>query len=239
MASIASDEDVFAQFKEESWKQYVRMWYQFIWEFRVTYTKHKSVWCVRSNTAKDVFREMGIPRLTITQASGLAHDKHTQVTRYNETTKDRGIQSKLAANELVFWQEAELESDSDSEHQEMLRQENKEVVERGNEVLADQWKEEDWKTFTSDSTQKIRNKNDVGLGTLPPNLFHLQSGLLRMVLSLPFEWLAAIFAGQDGYAPGALVPLQWLFRYKDGPAGLCIHRCVAGHVQWGQLKNVP
>ncbi len=102
MASIASDEDVFAQFKEESWKQYVRMWYQFIWEFRVTYTKHKSVWCVRSNTAKDVFREMGIPRLTITQASGLAHDKHTQVTRYNETTKDRGIQSKLAANELVF-----------------------------------------------------------------------------------------------------------------------------------------
>ncbi len=80
-----------------------------------------------------------------------------------------------------------MESDSDSEHQEMLRQENKEVVERGNEVLADQWKEEDWKTFTSDSTQKIRNKNDVGLGTLPPNLFHLQSGLLRMVLSLPFE----------------------------------------------------
>jgi hypothetical protein len=45
-----------------------------------------------------------------------------------------------------------LESDSDSEHQEMLHQENKEVVERGNEVLADQWKEEDRKTFTSDST---------------------------------------------------------------------------------------
>ncbi len=29
MASIASDEDVFAQFKEESRKQYVRMWSQF------------------------------------------------------------------------------------------------------------------------------------------------------------------------------------------------------------------
>jgi hypothetical protein len=29
MASIASDEDVFAQFKQESRKQYVRMWSQF------------------------------------------------------------------------------------------------------------------------------------------------------------------------------------------------------------------
>jgi hypothetical protein len=29
MASIASDEDMFAQFKVESWKQYVRMWSQF------------------------------------------------------------------------------------------------------------------------------------------------------------------------------------------------------------------
>jgi hypothetical protein len=29
MASIASDEDVFAQFKQESCKQYVRMWSQF------------------------------------------------------------------------------------------------------------------------------------------------------------------------------------------------------------------
>ncbi len=29
MASIASDEEVFAQFKEESRKQYVRMWSQF------------------------------------------------------------------------------------------------------------------------------------------------------------------------------------------------------------------
>jgi hypothetical protein len=29
MAFIASDEDVFAQFKQETWKQYVRMWSQF------------------------------------------------------------------------------------------------------------------------------------------------------------------------------------------------------------------
>jgi hypothetical protein len=119
---------------------------------------------------------MGIPRLTIqevrrdvvtkmldlklppTVPTGMSHGHGTQVIHYDENTEERGIQSKLAANEQVFRQEADLDSDSDSEHQEMLRKENNEVIEGGIEVLADKWKDEDWKNFTTDSTGRSGKK---------------------------------------------------------------------------------
>jgi hypothetical protein len=96
----------------------------------------------RSNIAKEVCQAMGIPRLTIqevrrdlatkmldlnlppTVPTGMSHGHGTQVIHYDEKTEERGIQSKLAANEQVFRQEADLDSDSDSEHQEMLRKKN-------------------------------------------------------------------------------------------------------------------
>jgi hypothetical protein len=88
----------------------------------------------------------------------MSQNKDTQVTIYNDTTEEQGIKNKLSANATIFSHEAELDSDSDSDHQETLQQENQENVELGQEFLADKWKEEDWKNFTSATSGRTATK---------------------------------------------------------------------------------
>ncbi len=76
--------------------------------------------------ALEVFKIMGIKRLTVTMAratatrlanlnlkksepTGMSQNKDTQVTIYNETTEEQGIKNKLSANATIFSCEAELD----------------------------------------------------------------------------------------------------------------------------------
>jgi hypothetical protein len=118
--------------------------------------------------AGQVFKVMGVPRYTATDArrgaatrmleldlpetmpTGLSQSKTTQVKIYAENTEEQGIQSKLSANKEIFSYEASIESGSDTEHEEARRKQADETKKLGEESLANDWREAEWKNFTRD-----------------------------------------------------------------------------------------
>jgi hypothetical protein len=130
----------------------------------------------RSKIGLEVYKVMGISRLTATQARritatrmvalelppsqerGMGQLPKTQEDIYCENREEQGIQSKLAANAPIFEHEATLESDSDSEHEEALRKESQADVQLGKKYLQDKWQDLDWKNFTQDTSARTDHK---------------------------------------------------------------------------------